>query len=90
VNRLWVPINVFSHQSQKLCKIGDWNTETQWTGSAGFCRKQVEGERFAAVRCSGLRVTGKFTGWSQLNIEQQKTSVRVQLETVSSDAAIPV
>jgi hypothetical protein len=38
--------------------IGDWNTGTPWTGSAGFCRKQVEGEGFAAVRRSGLRVAG--------------------------------
>ena len=55
----------------------------------GLCRKQVEGEnqRAAAVRRSGLRVAGRLLVRSRIAM---KTSVRVQLETVSSDAAIPV
>jgi hypothetical protein len=45
--------------------------------------------RFAAVWRSRLCVTGRFAGVIAAKYEY-KTSVRVKLETVSSDAAKPV
>jgi len=52
----------------------------------GLCRKQVEGERYAVSGMPAVR--NRRCADSKTADSRKKTSVRVQLETVSSDAAI--
>ena len=67
-------------KSLRLCK--DWRRKPQDTGDrnlVGLCRKQVEGERFAAVRRSRLRVAGTILVCSSQIIRRRPFEYNLRL-----------